>query len=124
MNHSNLRICILAAGKGTRMNSNLPKVLHKINNKTLLQFVIETSESLNPAEIILIVGYKIKWVASVMALFTLSVAIIFHTDFSGDMQMMLFLKDLAIAGGFLILIANKSGKISLDYYFYFKSKQE
>ena len=57
-----------------------------------------------------------------MALFTLSVAIIFHTDFSVDMQMMLFLKDLAIAGGFLILIANKSGKISLDYYF--KSKQE
>ena len=40
------------------MNSNLPKVLHKIYNKTLLQFVIETSESLNPAEIILIVGYK------------------------------------------------------------------
>tara|TARA_B100000965_G_scaffold366715_1_gene352099 strand:+ start:91 stop:474 length:384 start_codon:yes stop_codon:yes gene_type:complete len=72
--------------------------------------------------LLLIVGYKIKWVASVMALFTLSVAIIFHTDFSGDMQMMLFLKDLAIAGGFLILIANKSGKISLDYYF--KSKQE
>ena len=72
--------------------------------------------------LLLIVGYKIKWVASVMALFTLSVAIIFYTDFSGDMQMMLFLKDLAIAGGFLILIANKSGKISLDYYF--KSKQE
>ncbi len=72
--------------------------------------------------LLLIVGYKIKWVASVMALFTLSVAIIFHTDFSVDMQMMLFLKDLAIAGGFLILIANKSGKISLDYYF--KSKQE
>ena len=48
MNHSDLRICILAAGKGTRMNSDLPKVLHKINNKTLLQFVIETSESLNP----------------------------------------------------------------------------
>jgi len=72
--------------------------------------------------LLLIAGYKIKWVASVMALFTLSVAIIFHTDFSGDMQMMLFLKDLAIAGGFLILIANKSGKIILDYYF--KSKQE
>ena len=47
--------------------------------------------------LLLIVGYKIKWVASVMALFTLSVAIIFHTDFSVDMQMMLFLKDLAIA---------------------------
>jgi len=74
MNHSNLRICILAAGKGTRMNSNLPKVLHKINNKTLLQFVIETSESLNPAEIILIVGYKKEAVINSVNKFNLSLA--------------------------------------------------
>jgi len=74
MNHSDLRICILAAGKGTRMNSNLPKVLHKINNKTLLQFVIETSESLNPAEIILIVGYKKEAVINSVNKFNLSFA--------------------------------------------------
>ena len=53
---------------------------------------------------LLIVGYRTKWVASVMTLFTLTVAIIFHTDFSESMQMMLFLKDLAIAGGFMIII--------------------
>tara|TARA_Y100000590_G_scaffold456103_1_gene605970 strand:+ start:20 stop:403 length:384 start_codon:yes stop_codon:yes gene_type:complete len=70
----------------------------------------------------LIVGYKTKWAASVMALFTLTVAIIFHTDFSDEMQMMLFLKDLAIAGGFMIIIVYGSSKISLDYYL--KSKQE
>ena len=58
MNHKELRICILAAGKGSRMNSELPKVLHEINNKPLLHFVLETSESLNPEEIILIVGFK------------------------------------------------------------------
>ena len=72
--------------------------------------------------ILLIVGYKTKWTASVMALFTFAVAIIFHTDFSENMQLMLFLKDIAIAGGFMIIIANGPGKISLDNYF--KSKQK
>ena len=70
----------------------------------------------------LIVGYKTKWAASVMALFTFAVAIIFHTDFDEGMQMIFFLKDMAIAGGFLIIIAYGPDKISLDYYF--KSKQE
>ena len=72
--------------------------------------------------LILIAGYKTKWTASIMALFTFTVAIIFHTDFSESMQLMLFLKDIAIAGGFMIVAANGPGKISLDYYF--KSKQE
>ena len=72
--------------------------------------------------LLLIVGYKTKWAASVMALFTLTVAIIFHTDFSVGMQMVFFLKDLAIAGGFMVIIAYGPSKISLDHYF--KSKQE
>ena len=71
---------------------------------------------------LLIVGYKTKWAASVMALFTFTVAIIFHTDFSEGMQMILFLKDIAIAGGFMIIIVYGPGKISLDHYF--KLKQE
>ncbi len=72
--------------------------------------------------LLLIVGYKTKWAASVMALFTFTVAIIFHTDFSEGMQMIFFLKDLAIAGGFMIIVAYGPSKISLDHYF--KSKQE
>ena len=72
--------------------------------------------------LLLIVGYKTKWAASVMALFTFTVAIIFHTDFSEGMQMVFFLKDLAIAGGFMIILVYGPGKISLDHYF--KSKQE
>ena len=71
--------------------------------------------------LLLITGYRTKWVASVMALFTFTVAIIFHTDFSEGIQMILFLKDIAIAGGFMIIIAYGPGKISLDHYF--KSKQ-
>ena len=72
--------------------------------------------------LLLIVGYKTKWAASVMALFTFTVAIIFHTDFSEGMQMVFFLKDLAIAGGFMIIVAYGPNKITLDHYF--KSKQE
>ena len=72
--------------------------------------------------LLLIVGYKTKWTASIMALFTFTVAIIFHTNFSESMQLMLFLKDIAIAGGFMIIIAYGPSKISLDYYF--KLKQE
>ena len=72
--------------------------------------------------IFLIVGYKTKWAAAVMALFTFTVAIIFHTNFSEGIQMIFFLKDIAIAGGFMIIIFYGPGKISLDHYF--KSKQE
>ena len=72
--------------------------------------------------LILIAGYKTKWTASVMALFTFAVAIIFHTDFGESMQLMLFLKDIAIAGGFMIIVAYGPSKISLDHYF--KLKQE
>ena len=72
--------------------------------------------------LLLIIGYKTKWSASIMALFTFTVAIIFHTDFSEGMQMIFFLKDIAIAGGFMIIIAYGPGKISLDHYF--NSKKE
>ena len=72
--------------------------------------------------ILLIAGYRTKWAAAVMALFTFAVAIIFHSDFSEGMQMIFFLKDIAIAGGFMIIVAYGPGKISLDYYF--KSKQK
>ena len=64
--------------------------------------------------LLLIVGYKTKLVSLVMALFTFVVAIIFHTDFSEGIQMIMFLKDLAIAGGFLIIFVRGAGKYSLD----------
>ena len=57
-----LRVVILAAGKGTRMNSELPKVLHKLQGKPLIDYVIDQSEILNPKEIILVVGFKKDYV--------------------------------------------------------------
>ena len=72
--------------------------------------------------LLLIIGYKTKWAASIMVLFTFTVAIIFHTNFNEGMQMIFFLKDIAIAGGFMIIVAYGPGKISLDHYF--NSKKE
>ena len=66
--------------------------------------------------LLLIVGYKTKLAALVMALFTLTVAIIFHTDFSDGMQLISFLKNLAIAGGFMIIVAYGSNKFSIDHF--------
>ena len=59
-----LRVIILAAGKGTRMSSDLPKVLHKLNGKALLDFVLDESELLNPIETMLVVGFEKEQVIS------------------------------------------------------------
>ena len=55
-----LSVAILAAGKGTRMESSLPKVLHKIAGKSLLQRVIDSCVELNPDQIYIITGHKSK----------------------------------------------------------------
>ncbi len=52
-----LEIVILAAGKGTRMRSNLPKVLHQVAGKALLQHVLDTSAELNADKVITVVGH-------------------------------------------------------------------
>jgi UDP-N-acetylglucosamine diphosphorylase/glucosamine-1-phosphate N-acetyltransferase len=59
-----LRIVVLAAGKGTRMNSNLPKVLHNFQGSSLIDYVLNECELLNPIETILVVGFKKEQVIS------------------------------------------------------------
>ena len=65
--------------------------------------------------ILLIIGYYTKFSALVLSLFTLVLAMIFHTDFSNQMQLISFLKNIAIAGGFLIIFVYGPGKYSLDH---------
>ena len=65
--------------------------------------------------ILLILGYYTKFSALVLSLFTLVLAVIFHTDFSNQMQLMSFLKNIAIAGGFLIIFVYGPGKYSIDH---------
>ncbi len=52
-----LQVIILAAGKGTRMYSSLPKVLHKLAGKTLIEHVIDSAEVLKAESIALIYGH-------------------------------------------------------------------
>ena len=52
-----LHIVILAAGKGSRMRSSLPKVLHKVAGKSLLAHVIDSALLLNPVQVHVVVGH-------------------------------------------------------------------
>ncbi len=64
--------------------------------------------------IAIIIGYKTKLVAFLLAGFSVMSAVLFHADFSNPMQMALFMKNISIAGGFLFLVVNGAGKISID----------
>ena len=55
---SKRKAVILAAGKGTRMKSDLPKVVHRINGKCLVDYVIDAARGADVSEICLVVGYK------------------------------------------------------------------
>lgn len=58
---------ILAAGKGTRMKSDLPKVLHKVSGISMLEHVFRSVSALNPAHTVTIVGHQSEMVEEVLA---------------------------------------------------------
>jgi bifunctional UDP-N-acetylglucosamine pyrophosphorylase / glucosamine-1-phosphate N-acetyltransferase len=55
---SDLAAIILAAGKGTRMRSDLPKVFHEILGEPMLSYVIKTVQTLKPAKILVVAGHQ------------------------------------------------------------------
>lgn len=61
-----LKTLILAAGKGTRMKSDMPKVIHKVNGIPMITKIIDTLSGLNPEENILILGHKKEEVLKVV----------------------------------------------------------
>lgn len=62
----------------------------------------------------LVIGYKTRLVAAALAIFTVAAALIFHNNFHDQMQMIMFLKDIAIAGGLLLLAAGGTTAYSID----------
>ena len=64
--------------------------------------------------ILIILGYKAKIAAGLLSLFCIATAVIFHNDFSDQMQLGSFLKNIALAGGFLFIFINGTKDFSLD----------
>ncbi len=72
--------------------------------------------------IFLIIGFKTRIAAIAMFLFTITVTFIFHSDFDNNMQIITFLKNLSISGGFLIIASYEAKKYTIDYYLKYKKK--
>ena len=66
------------------------------------------------APILIIIGYKVKISAALLSLFCIATAVIFHNDFTNQMQFISFMKNIALAGGFLFLVVNGAKDFSLD----------
>lgn len=64
--HKNIAIIILAAGKGERMKSALPKVLHNICGRPMLGYVLDLARSLRPKKTVVVLGYKHELVAKTL----------------------------------------------------------
>ena len=60
-----LAVIVMAAGKGTRMHSDLPKVLHRANQRPLIDYVLDTSFALEPEKVILIIGHQSELVKAI-----------------------------------------------------------
>ena len=75
MKNNSLTICILAAGRGNRMKSNTPKVLHEISGVPMIHSVLKTAKKLNPEKVIVIAGYKKELVVESLKNFEVEFAI-------------------------------------------------
>jgi len=64
--------------------------------------------------LLIIIGYKAKLSAGLLAVFCILTAFIFHYDFTEQMQIIAFLKNIGLAGGFLFIVANGTKEWSVD----------
>ena len=62
----NLKVVVLAAGQGTRMKSEVPKVLHRVFDKTMVDYVIEASYEAGASEVCVVVGHQSAMVKAVI----------------------------------------------------------
>ncbi|MGH8297711.1 MAG: DoxX family protein [Steroidobacteraceae bacterium] len=81
-------------------------------SSALLPIVIATEVL---GSIAIIIGWHTRIAAFLLAGFTLLAGGIFHNHFADQVQMIMFLKDVSIAGAFLMLVANGAGRLSLDH---------
>ena len=63
---------------------------------------------------LVILGYQTRVVAALLAGFSLLTGVIFHSNFSDQIQMIMFLKNVSMAGGLVLLAAVGAGRFSVD----------
>jgi uncharacterized membrane protein YphA (DoxX/SURF4 family) len=61
-----------------------------------------------------LLGYKARWGAIALIIFLIPATLIFHTNFAEEMQVIQFLKNLALMGGLLMVVYFSSGPVSVD----------
>lgn len=61
-----------------------------------------------------LLGYKVRWGAIALIIFLIPATLIFHTNFAEEMQVIQFLKNLALMGGLLMVVYFGSGPVSLN----------
>lgn len=64
--------------------------------------------------VLLLVGFQVRLTALAGAAFCVVSAVLYHNNFADQTQMIMFLKNFAIAGGFLALFSNGAGKLAID----------
>ena len=64
--------------------------------------------------VMIIIGYKVRIAAGLLSIFCLLTAFIFHFDLTDQIQLILFLKNIGLAGGFLFIVVNGTKEWSLD----------
>ena len=78
-----------------------------------LSFAVAVATELGGG-LLLIVGYRVRYVAAALALFSLATAMSFHHNFADQDQMIHFLKNVMMAGGLLQIAAFGAGAVSID----------
>jgi len=94
-------VVILAAGLGTRMKSSLPKILHKIFDKPIIEYVIELAKSINPKNVIVVINPNLKEVEDYLSKY--DVKVVFQSEPKGTAHALLSALPELISSKVLIL---------------------
>lgn len=104
------------------LKSGIDKILHPIGTQQYMAahgmpftevFLVAAIAVELVAGLSLLLGYKVRWGAAILALFLIPATLIFHTNFADQIQSLMFMKNLSILGGLLMVIQYGGGQITL-----------
>ncbi|MBD2100545.1 DoxX family protein [Leptolyngbya sp. FACHB-261] len=103
--------------------SGVNKILHPVatqqymaaNGMTFTGFFLVAAIALElGGGLSLVLGYRPRWGALVLILFLVPATLIFHTNFSDQIQAIMFMKNLAMLGGLLMVVQYGAGSLAID----------